>query len=245
MESAETINLLKRYHGEDWHTPQGRLIRDIVFGANDGLVTMVGFVAGVTGALSSTRPIILASEAMIVAGSLSMGIGAYLSSKAQREFFEHEIEREKREIREMPDRETQEVRDHYAEMGFSPPEVEMIVKRIISNPKLWLRFMLHEELGLVEESFDNPLISGLTVGGAYFATAWIPVLPYFFTNHVPTALLIASSLSVAFLFLMGIAKAKITNTSWWKSGIEVAWLGTAAMVIGYVASRFASSVLPQ
>src|SRR5947207_12377936 len=156
MEISRTISAPPPHH-EDWHAPQGRLIREIVFGANDGLVTLVGFVAGVTGALSTTRPIILASEALIVAGSVSMGIGAYLSSKAQREFFEHEIQRERWEIEQMPDMEMAEVREHYQSMGFAPEEVDMIVKRITSNPKLWLRFMMVEELGLVEKSFDNPV----------------------------------------------------------------------------------------
>src|SRR5437660_4224179 len=118
MESTPTTTAPPPHHHEEWHTPQGRLIREVVFGANDGLVTLIGFVAGVTGALSTTRPIILASEALIVAGSVSMGIGAYLSSKAQRDYFEHEIAREKWEIEHMPDMEVTEVREHYQAMGF-------------------------------------------------------------------------------------------------------------------------------
>ena len=244
MDSTQSISSPAPHQLEEWHTPQGRLIREVVFGANDGLVTLIGFVAGVTGALSTPRPIILASEALIVAGSVSMGIGAYLSTKAQREFFEHEIERERWEIQQMPDAETAEVREHYQAMGFSENEVEMIVKRITSNPKLWLRFMLHEELGLVEESFDNPIVSGLTVGAAFFAAAWIPVLPYFYINRIPLALTVASLLSVASMILMGIAKARMTGTSWWKSSGEMAILGTLAMIIGYLGSRVAGSILP-
>src|SRR5437870_2732530 len=129
MDTTQTLTAPAPHHHEDWHTPQGRLIREVVFGANDGIVTLIGFVAGVTGALSSTRPIILASIALIIAGSVSMAIGAYLSSKAQREFFEHEIQRERWEIETMPEMETAEVRDHYTKLGFSPSEVEMITRR--------------------------------------------------------------------------------------------------------------------
>jgi VIT1/CCC1 family predicted Fe2+/Mn2+ transporter len=232
-------------HQEEWHTQQGRLIREVVFGANDGLVTLIGFVAGVTGALTTTRPIILASEALIIAGSVSMGIGAYLSSKAQREYFEHEIAREKWEIEKMPDMETAEVRDHYQALGFAPNEVEMIVKRITGNPKLWLRFMVHEELGLTEESFDNPVISGLVVAAAFFIAAWVPVIPYFFINEIPKALVAATVLSIGTMVLMGFAKARITGTRWWKSSGEMAILGTIAMVVGYLGSRIAGNLLPQ
>jgi VIT1/CCC1 family predicted Fe2+/Mn2+ transporter len=245
LDTTQTLSTPAPHQLEEWHTRQGRLIRELVFGANDGLVTLVGFVAGVTGALSSPRPIILASEALIVAGSVSMGIGAYLSSKAQREFFDHEIERERWEIQNMPDMETEEVRTHYKKMGFLDNEVEMIVKRITSSPKLWLRFMMHEELGLVEESFDNPLVSGLTVGAAFFVAAWVPVLPYFFISQIHAAMLAATALSVGTMFLMGIAKAKVTSSSIWKSAGEMALLGTLAMVIGYLGSRVANAVLPQ
>jgi VIT1/CCC1 family predicted Fe2+/Mn2+ transporter len=232
-------------HHEEWHTPQGRLIREVVFGANDGIVTLIGFVAGVTGALSSTRPIILASEALIIAGSVSMGIGAYLSSKAQREYFEHEIAREKWEIEHMPDMEIAEVREHYKGMGFSDSETEMITQRITGNPKLWLRFMIHEELGLAEESFDNPVISGLTVAGAYFVASWIPLLPYFFISKIPMALTWATILSISTMLVMGYVKAKMTATKWWKSCIEMAVLGTLAMAIGYIGSEVAGRLLPQ
>ena len=95
------------------------MIRDVIFGANDGLVTQIGFLAGVTGVLSSNHPIILASIALIIAGSVSMGLGAYLSTKAQSEYYQHEIDRERWEIEHMPELETAEVRDHYREMGFS------------------------------------------------------------------------------------------------------------------------------
>jgi VIT1/CCC1 family predicted Fe2+/Mn2+ transporter len=243
LETTRTISAPPPHH-EDWHAPQGRLIREIVFGANDGLVTLIGFVAGVTGALSTTRPIILASEALIVAGSVSMGIGAYLSSKAQRDFFQHEIERERWEIQQMPDMETAEVREHYEQMGFSDSEVEMIVKRITSDPKLWLRFMMHEELGLVEESFDNPVVSGFTVGCAFLVASWIPLLPYFFISDIPKALTVAAVLSVGAMALMGVAKARFTGTSSWKSSGEMAILGTLAMVIGYLGSRVAASIMP-
>ena len=88
----------KRYHDEDWHTPKGRQIREVVFGMNDGLVSTVGFVAGVTGSIKDSRIVFLTGMAAIVAGAVSMFLGAYLASKSQKEFFEMEIAREKREI---------------------------------------------------------------------------------------------------------------------------------------------------
>src|SRR3990167_9243874 len=95
----EKANLLKKFHDEDWHTPKGRQIREVVFGMNDGLVSTVGFVAGVTGSIAESRMVLFTGMASIMAGSTSMFIGAYLASKSQREFFQKELERERREIK--------------------------------------------------------------------------------------------------------------------------------------------------
>ena len=83
-------HLLTALHSEDWHTPKGRFIREVMFGVNDGVVSTIGFVAGATGALMQTRVVLLAGVAAVVAGALAMGIGAYLASKSQRDFFESE-----------------------------------------------------------------------------------------------------------------------------------------------------------
>src|SRR5207249_10537180 len=120
-----------------------------MFGVNDGLVSTMGFVAGATGALMQGHLVLLAGIASVVAGALAMGLGAYLASKSQREFFESERAREHREIEEVPEDERKEIRDIFAQMGFLPDEVEMIVRRITSNKDLWVRFMMREELGIL------------------------------------------------------------------------------------------------
>src|SRR4030067_3684182 len=84
----EPDNLLKKYHDEDWHTPKGRQIREVVFGMNDGLVSTVGFVAGGTGSINNSRIVFLTGMGAQTAGAVSMFLGAYLASKSQRELFE-------------------------------------------------------------------------------------------------------------------------------------------------------------
>src|SRR3989337_1786929 len=116
-------NLLKKYHDEDWHTPKGRQIREVVFGMNDGLVSTVGFVAGVTGSIGESRMVLLTGMASIMAGAISMAIAGDLASKSQREFFEKELERERREIVESPEKERGEIRGEFDGHGFKEPEV--------------------------------------------------------------------------------------------------------------------------
>lgn len=224
---------LPGHHHEDWHTPKGRAIREIIFGMNDGLVTTIGFLAGVTSSISEIRYIILAGMAEIVAGAVSMGIGAYLATKSQREFFHSEIEREKWEIEKMPEKEAQEIREIYGDMGFTRPEQEMIVNRVTSDKELLLRFMKREELGLIDEHLDDPVQVALTMGASFFVGCLPPILPYFFIGDPHSAIAVAILFSVIFLFLAGAAKTKLTKVKPLRSGLETTVLGIAASSVGY------------
>src|SRR5437870_11126843 len=165
--TARLAEPIKRFHDEAWHTPHGRLVREVIFGLNDGLISTVGFLAGVSATLDDLRTIALGGFAAAIAGGVAMGVGAYVSSKSQRAFFQAEVDREAWEIEHMPDHERQEIREIYQKLGFAPDEVDIIVRRVTSNPELWLRVMSREELGLGEEAFDSPTWLGLVTSIAY------------------------------------------------------------------------------
>lgn len=204
---------------------------------NDGLVTHVGFVAGVTGAVMNSQIVFLTGLAAIVAGAFSMYIGAYLSTKSQREFFESEIARERREIEETPEREIQEIREIYSKLGFEKDEVEMIVKRVTSDKELWVRFMLREELGILEETFDDPKKVGAVMGISFGLGGIPPILPYAFFSDVFTALYMSIAISLLALFGVGVGKARVTKGAWLKSGMEMMVLGSLAALIGFLTGK--------
>src|SRR3989337_911115 len=214
------MDYLKKFHDEDWHTPKGRIIREVVFGINDGLVTAIGFIAGVTVSMADVKMVILSGLAEMVAGAISMFFGAYLSTKSQREFFDNEIKRETREI--------EEIREIYSNLGFKEDEVEMIVKRVTSDKKLWVRFMMREELGIMEETFDDPLKVGAIMGISFAIGSLPPLIPYMLMDNPFTALKVAVVTSLLFLFGVGIGKTTVTKGNWLKSGIEVAIIGSIA-----------------
>ena len=222
-----------RHHHEEWHTPKGRAIREIIFGMNDGLVTTIGFLAGVTGSIAQPRYILLAGIAEVVAGAISMALGAYLATKSQREFFHSEIEREKWEIEKMPEKEAQEIREIYGEMGFTRPEQEMIVNRVTSDKDIMLRFMKREELGLFDEHLDDPMQVALTMGLSFLAGSLPPIAPYVFISDPHSAVGVAILLSVLFLFGVGVAKTRLTKTRPIRSGLEMTILGVVACLVGY------------
>lgn len=219
---------------------QGRMIREVVFGVNDGLVTAFGFVAGVSGAHIKPFIIFVTGLAQALAGAISMFFGAYLSTKAQQDFFRREIAREKREIETEPEREADEIRDIYREKGFTPEEIEMIVKRLTADKNRLLSFMVQEELGITPESFDSPVKLGVIIGISFLIGALIPVLPYTFVEKGLSPVAISSILTLISLFAVGLGKGKFTKTSWVSSGFEMLIIGIIAGGIGYGAGKLMS-----
>lgn len=228
---------LKRFHDEAWHTPQGRLVREIIFGLNDGVISTLGLLAGVTATMDDLRTIVLAGIAAAVAGAVAMGMGAFVSSKSQRAFFQAEIAREAWEIEHMPDHERQEIRDIYQRLGFTPEEVDIIVRRVTSNPALWLRFMSREELGLTEETFDSPLRVAVATSLAFLVGSTLLLLPYTFRPSPSRAVTAVAGVAVATLLATGAAKTWLTKEPLLRSSLELAGLGMLACAIGLALGR--------
>ena len=213
--------------------PWGEAIREIVFGMNDGLISTLGFIAGMSGAVDQKRLIIIAAFAETFAGAVSMSVGAYLSIKAQREFFESEISREKKEIEEVPELEKDELRAIYSEKGFSKSEVEMIVNRLTANKDRWVNAMMCEELHLYPDRFSKPKKVAYFIGISFAAGSLIPIIPVILI-HNKHYLLFAITFSVLGLFALGAGKSIITKRSLVKSGMEIALIGIAASALCYI-----------
>lgn len=228
---------LKNWHGEDWHTSKGRIIRDIVYAIDTGLITTIAFLAGVSVSLVVTQDILLAGIAHIASGTIAIFFGAYISTKAQQEFFQNQIEREKQEIEESPQKETEEIRDIFRDFGFEEDDLEVVVRRITANKELWLKFMIQEEIGVVPGTSDNPASIGL-ISAASFAVGTIPAIaPFFFVHLIPKALLVSAIGVAAFLFILGVAKTRITKANWFRSGIETLVFGGISTGVGFLLGR--------
>lgn len=207
-------------------------IRDFILGFQDGLVNTLGLVLGVATAVQSSSIVLISGIVTAFAESVSMAAVAYTSTKAAREYYESELEREKKEIEEIPHMEVQEIRDIYRKKGFRGRQLEMIVKKITSDKKLWLETMMAEELRLFPDDYEKPVKSGFIVGLSSVIGALVPVLPFFFLP-VKSGMFYALLFSIIILFAVGAAKAKITIGSWKKSGVEMAVVGTIAALVGY------------
>jgi predicted membrane protein (TIGR00267 family) len=231
--------------GERWHKKVN--VREIVFGFNDGSISTLALLAGVTGGALARGHILIAGFSGVVAGAISMAIGAYISSKSEIEHHRSEIEREKREIEEVPEIEREEIRQIYTRKArFSEAELSLIADRITGDEKTWLDSMMKEELGLFEERFENPVKVGLIMLVAFSVGGVVPIMPFLLSSTPQISLLVASVVTFVSLFLIGIWKTTFTNKHWLLSGFEMVFMGILAAVIPYlIGDLFLPSILSQ
>jgi len=221
--------ILKREH---WHSSSGSWIGDAIYGVNDGLTAVFGIVAGVAAAASSREVILLAGLAGMLSSALSMGASAYLANKSEREVFEAELARERREIEEHPEEEREELELFYQLKGFSEEESRMLAGRLAERPEQFLHTLAAEELGLSEDRLPNPLFAAAigTISTALGAVP--PVLPFFFLTG-GAALAASAIVSIIAHFIVGASKSLVTGRSWWKSGLEMTVVAILVAGIAY------------
>lgn len=217
------------------HEPhkKGNRLSDIILGGQDGLVSILGLLLGLSAATSSSRIVIAGGLATILAETLSMGAVAYTSRMSDRDHYVAERERERQEIKELPEIERQEILDIYAAKGFNGKLLNDIVNHITSNDNLWIDTMMKEELNLLPVKKHDVYVYSITVGLATFSGALLPLIPFFFL-HVHIALVISLIISVVVLSAVGAYKAHITLGKPVKSAIQMVIIGMGAAIAGYV-----------
>jgi len=217
---------------ERWHVRGTGWIGDAIYGVNDGLGAVFGIVSGMAGYTGGSEVVLAAGLAGTLASALSMGAGAYLASKSQREVYESEVSRERAEIEEDPNEELLELDLFYQLKGFSADEARSMAERIQEEPKQFLRTLVSEELGLSEENFPNPWRSMLSATVSTAIGGFIPIIPFFFTIGMP-AVVASFIVSTLAHFVVGASKALVTTRSWWASGTEMTIVGIIEAAITY------------
>src|SRR5438445_3170734 len=217
---------------ERWHVRGTGWIGDAIYGVNDGLGAVFGIVSGMAGYTGGSEVVLAAGLAGTLASALSMGAGAYLSSKSQREVYESEVSREKAEIDEDPHEEMLELELFYQLKGFSAEESRTMAERLQKEPKQFLRTLVQGELGVSEETFPNPWRSTVSASVSTAIGGVIPILPFFFTVGMP-AVIASFIISTVAHFAVGASKALVTVRPWWASGLEMTAVGILEAAVTY------------
>jgi VIT1/CCC1 family predicted Fe2+/Mn2+ transporter/rubrerythrin len=219
-------------HRERWHVRGTGWIGDAIYGVNDGLGAVFGIVSGMAGYTGGSEVVLAAGLAGTLASALSMGAGAFLASKSEREVYESEVARERAEIEENPHEELLELELFYQLKGFSADEARTMAERLQKEPAQFLRTLVHEELGLSEESFPNPLRSTVSAALSTAVGGFIPIIPFFFTIGMP-AVIASFVISTIAHFAVGASKALVTTRPWWASGLEMTAVGILEAAVTY------------
>ncbi len=220
-------------HRESWHRSGGGWIGQAIYGANDGLGSVFGIVSGVAGATAGGEAVLIAGLAGMLASALSMGSGAYLATKTEREVQEAEFRRERQELEMHPEEEEEELALFYQLKGVPEDEAKTLAKRLIAQPEAALKTLGSEELGLSEQTYPNPWISALSATLSTAAGAFIPIIPFFFTRGYP-AIIASFVVSTLAHFCIGAAKTVVTGLSAWRSGAEMTIVGLGEAIITYL-----------
>ena len=222
--------LLKR---ERWHVRGGGWIGQAIYGMNDGIGSVFGVVAGVAGATNASALFVIVSGiAGVIANALSMGAGAYLATKSEREVYQAEIAREQNEIEMNPEQEREELALFYELKGFTSDEARQLAVRMAERPEQMLKTLVSEELGLSAETFPNPWREGLSAGVFTALGAIIPIVPFFFVSGFP-AVVASFVVSTLAYFVVGAAKVLVTGRNWFRSGLEMLLIGLGVGVLTY------------
>lgn len=209
-------------------------IGDAIYGVNDGLGAIFGIVSGVSGAtVGNSKYVLLAGIAGMIASALSMGSGAYLAAKSEREIYEAEVARE-REAIEMNAPESRELLSLYYQVkGLPEEDAEQVVEHIAKDENQFLRALAAERLNSTEDALRNPVTSAVSGALSTAIGAFIPIIPFFFMRGYE-AIIASAIVSLAAHFAVGAAKSLITVRSWWSSGLEMTLVGAVEGVVTYI-----------
>jgi vacuolar iron transporter family protein len=183
----------------------GNNLRAGVFGVNDGLVSNLSLVLGVAGAGASGQIILTSGLVGLLAGSLSMACGEYVSVRSQREMYEYQIGLERDELAEYPAEEAEELALIYQARGVDLDQARAIATRLMSNPEHALNTLAREELGLNPDDLGSPWTAAVFSFCAFGAGALVPLTPFLLHATSRLAQLWSVGLTLAALFGIGMA----------------------------------------
>ncbi|WP_455170656.1 VIT1/CCC1 transporter family protein [Aegicerativicinus sediminis] len=209
-------------------------LRAAVLGANDGILSTASIAIGVAAASDTREPVILATLAGLVAGALSMAAGEYVSVSSQTDVEKADIEREKEELKDMPEIELQRLAEIYEQRGLKKETALNVAKELTEHDALGAH--IRDELGINEISQAKPLQAAMASGAAFTIGG---LLPFLVTLFLPLKSMEywLYFFALFFLIILGATAAKTGGSNIGKAILRISFWGTVAMgltaLVGY------------
>lgn len=209
---------------------------EFVYGGIDGSVTTFAVVAGSVGAGLDSVIIIILGFANLLADGFSMSVGAYLSTKSERDNYHKHKKIEYWEVDHMPEMEREEVREIYRQKGFEGKLLEQVVEVITADKDRWVDVMMKDELGMIKEE-KSPFAIGAVTFSAFVLVGLVPLFVYvwdYLLGFNADPFLWSSILTALAFVIIGFLKSYVTETSHFKGIMETLILGVIAAAVSYL-----------
>lgn len=208
------------------------LVREGIFGVNDGLVATVGLVSGEALAHQSYHAILIAAVSAAGAAVVSMSVGSYLATISENDFHRREIRRQAAAIAEEPRREHRHVQKLLADLGVPASAVPPAAANIVQSRRRWLAFMVREHLGIHAERQEMPLANAIAMGLSVIVGSSPPVIPYLLPLPLASARDLSWALAIASALALGAAKGHVTESSVARSALAFGVLVSLSSAVG-------------
>jgi VIT1/CCC1 family predicted Fe2+/Mn2+ transporter len=225
------VNATIELDRERWRVASLGRIREVVFGAQDGILSTVALVTSVAVALDSQTAVLVAGLAA-AAGTISMATGAYLGSRAEQDVQRAEIAREAQEIEEKPAEELAELVVIYQREGRSFEEARRMADEIAEDKELWLRTLVEKELGISPDETSNPMKDAAAMGLSFLLAASVPIIPHILLTGT-AAISVSVAGALVALFVLGSLKGRLVQKSPILQGLEILGIGAVSAAIGF------------
>ena len=224
-------------------TGLGTYIKDIVYGANDGIITTFAIVAGSAGADLSSKVILILGFANLLADGFSMAASNFLGSRSERDLFKKEEKREIGEVETVPDKEKDEIKEIFLAHGFENAAAGELVRLVSNNKKFWIDFMMKYELKMHDAGYGNEWKGALLTFIAFVMAGSLPIFPFLFIPGSASNLFYSTAATVFSLFFVGAARYFVTKVNWLVSGLEMLLVGGVAAGVAYLVGYLISAVV--
>jgi vacuolar iron transporter family protein len=211
-------------------------VREIVFGVQDGVLTTAGVLCGLSGAVSQHTQVALAALASTAAGALSMGVGAYLGTRAEVEVMNAELRRVREQSAQKPYVIQEGLLQEFAKEGLSREAAYRIVQLLSSSPEALTSTADLKMYGLGGTLGGNAAADGVIMGIAFMVGSLVPLLPYMLIPLAHYDLGGALLATAVVLFAVGYFEGWLARRGvhCWRSGMRFMLIALGAAALGYL-----------
>jgi vacuolar iron transporter family protein len=211
-------------------------IGDIVFGMEDGTVSIFGLVFGVASSTSSSSVVLLAGATGAIAAAVSMMAGTFLDVESTNDQTKVQLAQVQTEIEINLEGEKQEVRDRLRTAGFDDKDTAAIVDALARHPRTLFKVEAASELHLGSTEQKNPFVQSAWMFISDLFAASIPVIPFAFLP-LGTARLVSLIITALLLLLLGVGRGLVGHRNVVLTALETLGIAAAAALAGFLIGK--------